>query len=148
LALRSFGRNRVLTALMVLTIALGIGTSMTTITVYHVLSGDPIPHKSSRLFHVQLDPEPVARYRPGVEPPGRLTRLAAEALLAPARAPRPATRAPGTGAMAGAGSATRPFKARLRSTTADLFPMLDVPSLHGRGWSAEDDAARTRTAVI
>jgi putative ABC transport system permease protein len=148
LALRSFGRNRVLTALMVLTIALGIGTSMTTITVYHVLSGDPIPHKSSRLFHVQLDPEPVARYRPGIEPLGRLTRLDAEALLAQARAPRQAMMAPGTGAIAVDGSATRPFKARLRYTTADFFPMFDVPFLHGRGWSAEDDAARTRTAVI
>ena len=43
LALRSFGRNKVLTALMVLAIALGIGASMTTLTVFHILSGDPIP---------------------------------------------------------------------------------------------------------
>ena len=40
-----------LTALMVLAIALGIGASMTTLTVLHVLSGDPIPHKSDRLFY-------------------------------------------------------------------------------------------------
>jgi hypothetical protein len=48
LALRSFLRNKVLTALMVLAIALGIGASMTTLTVFHVLSGDPIPSKSER----------------------------------------------------------------------------------------------------
>ena len=44
LALRSFRRNKVLTALMVLAIALGIGAAMTTLTVFKVLSGDPIPH--------------------------------------------------------------------------------------------------------
>jgi putative ABC transport system permease protein len=57
LALRSFKRNKALTVLMVLAIALGIGASMTTLTVFHVLSGDPIPDKSDRLFYVQLDPE-------------------------------------------------------------------------------------------
>jgi putative ABC transport system permease protein len=37
LALRSFRRHKALTALMVLAIALGIGASMTTLTVLHVL---------------------------------------------------------------------------------------------------------------
>ncbi|HJR14063.1 MAG TPA: ABC transporter permease, partial [Rhodanobacteraceae bacterium] len=46
LALRSLKRNKALTALMVLAIALGIGASMTTLTVLHVLSGDPLPDKS------------------------------------------------------------------------------------------------------
>lgn len=55
LAVRSFRRNKVLTALMVVAIALGIGASMTTLTVFHVLSGDPIPEKSDRLFYAQLD---------------------------------------------------------------------------------------------
>ena len=68
LAVRSFRRNKALTALMVLAIALGIGASMTTLTVFHVLSGDPIPQKSDRLFYVQLDPESMRGYRPGEEP--------------------------------------------------------------------------------
>ena len=80
LALRSF-RNKALTALMVLAIALGIGTSMTTLTVFHVLSGDPIPDKSDRLFYVQLDPEPMRGYRPGEEPQSQLTRFDSETLL-------------------------------------------------------------------
>ena len=46
LALRSFRRNKALTALMVVAIALGIGASMTTLTVFHILSGDPIPSRS------------------------------------------------------------------------------------------------------
>jgi putative ABC transport system permease protein len=46
LARRSLGRYRALTALMVLAIALGIGSTMTTLTVLYLLSGDPLPGKS------------------------------------------------------------------------------------------------------
>jgi putative ABC transport system permease protein len=60
LAVRSFRRNKILTALMVVAIALGIGASMTTLTVFHVLSGDPIPGKSDQLFYVQIDPRAAA----------------------------------------------------------------------------------------
>ena len=56
LALRSLRRNRVLTALMVLAIAVGIGASMTTLTVMHLLSGDPLPGRSQHLFYPQVDP--------------------------------------------------------------------------------------------
>ena len=49
LALRSFKRNKVLTAVMVLALALGIGASMTTLSVFYVVSGDPIPQKSGHL---------------------------------------------------------------------------------------------------
>ena len=86
LAVRSFRRNKMLTALMVLAIALGIGASMTTLTVFHVLSGDPIPEKSDRLFNVRIDPQPMAYYHEGEEPEGQLTRYDAEALLRDSKA--------------------------------------------------------------
>ena len=88
LALRSFRRNRALTALMVLAIALGIGASMTTLTVFKVLSGDPLPGKSDRVFLVQLDAEPLATQVPGDEPATQLTRYDAEELLRQARGHR------------------------------------------------------------
>ena len=56
LALRSLKRTPILTGLMVLAIALGIGASMTTLTVLRVLSGNPIPGKSSTLYYPQVDP--------------------------------------------------------------------------------------------
>ena len=59
LALRSFKRHRVLTALMVLALGLGIGASITTLTVLKLLSGDPLPQKSARLFVPELDPLPT-----------------------------------------------------------------------------------------
>ncbi len=49
LGLRSLRRNPVLTALMVLGIALGIAASMTTLTVMHLMGSDPIPWKSDKL---------------------------------------------------------------------------------------------------
>ena len=81
LAMRSFRRNKVLTALMVLAIALGIGAAMTTLTVFHVLSGDPIPHKSDKLFYVQMDPAAMNGYTPGEDPESQMTRYDSEALL-------------------------------------------------------------------
>src|SRR5262245_33786006 len=88
LALRSFKRNRVLTALMVLAIALGIGASMTTLTVFHVLSGDPIPQRSAQLFAPQLDPQGMDGYTPGEEPDDQLSRFDAEQLLREAKGDR------------------------------------------------------------
>ncbi|KLI97926.1 ABC transporter permease [Luteimonas sp. FCS-9] len=148
LALRSFRRNRVLTALMVLTLALGIGACMTTLTVFHVLSGDPIPGKSDRLFHVQLDPEPMAYYTPGKEPESQLTRFDAEELLRQQRAKRQAMMTGGSGIIDSEDSAFRPFLESMRYTSADFFPMFEVPFVHGQGWTAHDDENRARVAVI
>ena len=55
LALKSMRRNPVMTALMVAAIAVGIGVSMTTLTVYYLMSSNPIPEKSEVLFAVTMD---------------------------------------------------------------------------------------------
>src|ERR1700688_1066178 len=55
LALHSLKRNVVLTILMIAAIGVGIGASMTTLTVFRAMSGDPIPQKSRQLFAVQID---------------------------------------------------------------------------------------------
>ena len=81
LALRSFRRNVALTVLMVLAIAFGVGASMTTLTVLRVLSADPIPGKSDRVYYVQLDVGPADSFKEGEEPQDQVTRADAEALL-------------------------------------------------------------------
>ena len=55
LALRSLKRNVVLTVLMVTAIGVGIGASMTTVTIFRAMDGDPIPGKSGQLFAPQID---------------------------------------------------------------------------------------------
>ncbi len=148
LALRSFRRNKVLTALMVLAVALGIGASMTTLTVFHVLSGDPIPHKSGRLFYVQLDAQSMQGYRPGAEPETQLTRLDAETLLRQKRGLRQTMASGGNVVVDPQREGKTPFLADSRYATADFFAMFEVPLLHGRAWNAAEDEAHARVVVI
>ncbi len=148
LAMRSFKRNKALTALMVLAIALGIGASMTTLTVFHVLSGNPIPQKSEKLFYPRLDPSSKRGYQPGEDPEWQMTRFDAEALLREKRGDRQALMTAGAVAIEPERSGLTPFIANARFTSADFFPMFDVPLAYGRAWTRADDEARARVAVI
>ena len=148
LALRSFRRNRVLTALMVLAIALGIGACMTTLTVFRVLSGDPIPDKSGQLYYVQLDPEGMQGYTPGGEPNEQVTRTDAETLLREKRGDRQAMMTGGSVSVSPDRADLTPFLSEARYASTDFFPMFQVPFLHGNGWSEADDEARARVVVI
>jgi len=148
LALRSFKRNKVLTALMVLAIALGIGASMTTLTVFYVLSGDPMPGRSHTLFHPQLDMEGMNGYLKGEEPQIQLSRFDAETLLREKRGDLQAMMTGGSVSITPQKAELVPFIAEARYTTAEMFPMFQVPMLHGGAWSAADDEAHARVAVI
>jgi putative ABC transport system permease protein len=148
LALRSLKRSRALTVLMVLALGLGIGACMTTLTVYHVLSGDPIPSKSSRLFDVELDAAHKIRWQPGEEPTFQLTRYDAEALLRARHAKRQVMMTGGNVPVQPAQPDLKPFYATARFTSADFFAMFEAPFLHGGGWGAADDSASGRVVVI
>ena len=148
LALRSLRRNKALTVVMVLALALGIGASMTTLTVYYVLSGDPLPDKSDTLFYPRIDPRSRTGFTPGDEPEFQMTRFDAETLLRQKRGDRQALMSAGNVVVDVENSALRPFSAQVRYTSADFFPMFDVPLTHGAGWTAADDASRARVAVI
>ncbi len=148
LALRSLRRNKALTALMVLSIALGIGASMTTLTILHVLSGDPLPDRSSQLYYPQLDPQDMKGYNPQDEPPDQLTWIDAMNLLHARRADRQAVMTGGNVPVQPSRANLDPFYTDARFTTADFFPMFATPFEYGRGWNANDDEARARVAVI
>lgn len=148
LALRSFKRNRALTALMVLAIALGIGASMTTLTVFHVLSGDPIPSNSDRLFYVQMDAESIGGFQPGEEPQAQMTRFDSEQLLRDARGERQAVMSGISVVIEPPSPDLAPMQQEGRMNTADFFAMFEVPFEYGNGWSKADDDARARVAVL
>jgi len=151
LALRSFRTARGLTALMVLAISMGIGASMTTLTVLRSLSADPIPGRSAGLWRVQLDAEPARNFVPGKEPDEQLTRFDAETLLQARRATRQAMMTGGGLAIepdAQAPGAPKPFLADARFTSADFFPMFATPFRFGGSWRAADDEAHAAVAVI
>ncbi|OOG36324.1 ABC transporter permease [Rhodanobacter sp. C05] len=150
LALRSLKRNKVLTALMVLAIGLGIGASMTMLTVLHVMSGDPLPERSGQLYCPQLDPLPLKYQQSAYGPDPRLnfTWPDAMALVAAHRAERQAAMAGGALLIRPAQAGLRPFYVDGRYATTDFFAMFGVPFLRGQGWSAADDAGRTRVVVL
>ncbi|MGH8258045.1 MAG: ABC transporter permease, partial [Steroidobacteraceae bacterium] len=148
LALRSLKRTSILTSLMVLALALGIGASMTTLTVLHVLSGNPIPEKSSDLYYPQIDPRDIFNYAPGVEPLRQVTWIDGMNLLRAKRADRQALMTGGDVAIQPTRSTFDPFLESARFTTADFFPMFDVPFQYGRSWNANDDENTARVVVI
>jgi putative ABC transport system permease protein len=147
-AVRSYKSARALSVLMVLALGLGIGACMTTLTVYRVLAGDPIPHKSDRLFNVQLDAGNMIGYQPGQEPIFQLGRFDAEALLRAKHAKRQVMMTGANVPVQPDSTAIKPFYATARYTSADFFAMFEAPFLYGGAWDAQADEGQARVIVI
>lgn len=149
LALRSLRRSRVLTVLMVLSLALGIGACITTLTVLRLLSGDPMPGISASILHPQLDPRHRQGYQPGQSRPLPIMSYPdAMNLLHAGRARYQAALALTPAKIRGSDPQARPFFSNGVMTTAQFFPMFDVPFRFGSGWSAGDDIRASRVVVI
>jgi putative ABC transport system permease protein len=150
LAMRSLRRSPVLTALMVVAIGLGIGASMTMITVLHVMTDDPIPSRSARLFYPHINPLP-ANYksgREGADPSDDFTLPDAMALINAHRATRQAAMAGGTVLVHPDRQGAQPFYANGRFATSEFFAMFGAPFDRGSGWTAQDDAASAHVVVL
>ena len=149
LALRSLRRSKILTGLMVLAIALGIGASMTALTVLHVLSGNPLPDRSAALYYPQIDPRDMNGYTPDKSRPlDQVSWIDGMNLLQARRADRQALMTGGRVAVQLDSAMLDPFYTDARYTTADFFPMFGVPFQYGRAWTAADDEAEARVVVI
>jgi len=151
LALKSMRRNPVMTALMVAAIAVGIGVSMTTLSVYHMMSSNPIPDKSDVLFAVTLDSWNPLRPFDDDHPeraPHQLTFHDAERLVALAEGKRQTAMFESSLIIEPLGDDDLPFEAGARVATADFFPMFDVPFLYGSGWDKSADSASEPVVVL
>ena len=88
-------------------------------------------------------------YTPGEEPDDQLTRFDAETLLREQRGDRQAMMTGGSvGHRSRSAPAWRRSASDARYTSADFFPMFDVPFLYGNGWSGAEDEAHARVVVI
>lgn len=144
-ALHNAGRNKVITGLMILAIAVGIGASMTTLTVMHLLSGDPLPGRSGDLYYPQVDVNPESK---GREPYDVMDYRTAYDLWSAKEADSQAMVVFNPVKVRSEIPGAAPLMIASISTTADFFTMFDVPLQYGRSWVAEDDARRSRVAVI
>ncbi|MGY0581102.1 MAG: ABC transporter permease [Paraglaciecola chathamensis] len=150
LAFNSFKRNPILTGLMITAIALGIGASMTTITVNYLMSADPIPQKSSQLFHVQVDswdPNHGFNDEPNT-PPNQLTWTDATNLMSAKKAFRQTAMAKSGAIIQPSSPDINPFEASIRLAFKDFFPMFNVPFKYGNGWDQQADDDRQLVVVL
>lgn len=149
LGLFSIRRNPILSALMVAAIAIGIGACMTVVNVEHIMGGNPIPHRSALLYHVQLDSwDPNNAAREPDHPPDQLTYMDTTALLEAREARRQVIMYKTGRVIEPQGEGERPFMVESRSTSADFFPMFDPPFLFGGGWDKAADDNEEYVTVI
>jgi putative ABC transport system permease protein len=136
---------------MVAATAVGIGVSMTMITVYYLMAQNPIPQKSDQLYRVQVDSwgplRPFDRDRPE-RAPIQLTYRDAVAFVESA----PATRHTAmfeTGLVVEPSNPDQlPFEVGARATYSDFFEMFDVPFLYGGPWDRIGDKQQSQTVVL
>lgn len=147
LGLHSLRRNPVLTALMVIAIGFGVAACMTTYSVFRVVSGNPIPQKSSQLYAVQIDNYGPQHNERG-EPPDELSYADAMALQIAHKAIRQTALYPVQLSVIPDGPNYKPVRPRTYAIYADAFRMFDIPFLYGSGWSATDDENREAVVVI
>jgi putative ABC transport system permease protein len=152
LSLKSLRRNPVLSALMIGAIALGVGICITTLTVYRLMSGNPIAHRNDVLYAVTLDSwdpnEPADDRRPGLPPP-QVTYQDAMAMLEsdiPSR--KVVMRKTALVIESSESKDLKPYLTVARLTTHDFFAMFDVPFRYGSGWDASADSGAQPVAVL
>lgn len=147
MALKSLRRNPVLTALMIGAIALGVGVCITTLTVYRLMSGNPVAHRNEVLYSVTLDswdPNSPWRDEDPELPPPELTYRDAQVLYRSDIPDRKVMmRKAGFVVEPPPKSGAKPFLTEARLTTKDFFAMFDVPFKYGGAWGqAADDTSQ------
>jgi putative ABC transport system permease protein len=153
LALRSLGRNAVLTVLMVAAIGVGIGTSMTVLTVFRAMSADPVAEKSSQLYAPQIDswgpenkqPSSSVRYD-GLQ--DQLTYTDALALMQAHAATRQTAMYRTSLILTPADPQLQALIVDVRATYGDFFSLFNVPFEYGESWGSADDDGHAAAVVI
>jgi putative ABC transport system permease protein len=147
LGLRSLRRNPVLTALMVLTIAVGVGASMATFAVFRAVSGNPIPDKSAELFKPQIDSWGPT-HNTTKEPLDAMDYTDAMALMRAHKATKQVVSYPVNLSVLPNDPTGRSFQQSGYATYSDFFSMFEVPFKYGSAWSPAQDAERGNQVVI
>jgi putative ABC transport system permease protein len=150
LALRSVKRNPILSLLMITAIALGIGASMTTITVNYLMSADPIPQKSHQLFHIQVDSwDPNNAFNDDKDSlPNQLTWTDATNFSVAKKALRQSAMGMSGAIIEPTGDDAKPFEASIRLAYRDFFGMFEVPFIFGNPWDSASDKDREQVVVL
>ena len=151
IAWKSMQRNRVLSALIVTGIALGIALSTTFAAARHAFARDPIPGKSRVLHYVRLDSWDPSKAYPGDGKNPVPTQITYRDMAEITKSRIPARQTPmfkSAFYVFPDPKAGRPFKEMVRLCGADFFPMFLVPFQYGSGWDAKADAGSEPVVVL
>jgi putative ABC transport system permease protein len=153
IALRSIRQNPFMAALIVAVIAVGIGTSVVAITLYHAKAGNPIWWKNDVLYRVLIDSRPAVdetdKEQPHPEnPPFTLIYRDALAIYQSKIPERSVMMSYSSGLVDSLRPGSPPIHRSVRVTTGEFFAMFDVPFLYGRGWTQAEDQGPAQVVVI
>ena len=153
--LRRFPRS---TILVVLTVALGLAACMSTLTLLHVLTADPLPGRSQHIYQAWVD---TVQGKPfttsadmalnGVTASSGYQRIKlgdAQALLAGHRATRQVVVADALSDVVSDDGKHVLGSQVILATSSDFVPMFGVGLRYGRNWSPAEEAARTPVAML
>lgn len=151
LGLHGLRRHPRTMALAVLTLALGLASSMTMITLLAMLSADPLPGLSQRLHLVWVDSRQAQRsgVRDGThaQPPA-LWKLEDVQALARLRPQVRQTALVGTPVALGSTDGARSEEVSAVLAVGPMPSMFGVPLLHGRSWTAQEEQDRVPVLVL
>ncbi len=141
--------NPALTALMIITLAVGVAACVSTMSILQIMSNNPIPHKSQLLISPVIDVEDLSNYKPGDKPADeQMTYRDAVNLLASTKNLR-------RSAVYGISEGIEPSRPDLPvtdvkglATTADFFAMFEVPMLYGTVWREQQDEQGADVIVL
>jgi putative ABC transport system permease protein len=135
LSLKSIGRQIGLSVLISTTLGLGIAAYMITYSLIHLMSKDPLPNKSERVYHVQFDNWKLnLAALPADLPPEEVTWRDAMNIVHAKQAKFQAAHAITWGMVTPTDKNVPPFLGIIRATQGEFFPMFEVPFLYGQGW--------------
>jgi putative ABC transport system permease protein len=153
LALHGLRRFPKTTVLAVMTVAIGLAASMTTLALLHILSADPLPGRSQHLFlawvdtiqakpddYKTIDGTAASNYK-RIKMPDAQALMAARPQLRQTVVANVWTRVDGEGGRSASDQA-------LLMTNSNFIPMFGVALREGRSWTAGEDASRAPVAVI
>ncbi|MEO2266256.1 ABC transporter permease [Pseudoalteromonas sp. YIC-656] len=149
LSWRSFKRTPLVSALMVIAIAIGIGITMTTLSVYHMMSADPIPSKSDKLFAVQLQTMDEGEgWFTKDDIPYQLTYQDAQKLMTDAQGNKQAAMVRTGFAVHLGNESQSPKLMDARATGRDFFSMFNAQFVYGGPWQQSDEDNAVQKVVI
>ncbi|TAM32106.1 MAG: ABC transporter permease [Rhodanobacter sp.] len=149
LALRRCRQNLPMVGLLVLTMAIGIAATMTAMTIFGALAGEPLPGISSHLYVATMDArEAVDKDNPDYKQPDSLLKFSDAKALVDAHHAMQQVAVAASLTQFARPDGKRSEKAYGLMAYGPALQVLGVPLRHGRSWTEAEQASAAPVVVI